>query len=135
MAIDTIRLSERAKNQLSTLKRRTGLTQWNVLCRWALCLSLAERSPPPAENIQADSNVEMTWKTFTGPYGDVYESLLRSRVWRDRGTIDEQEMRTQLLLHIHRGISYLMAKKDLDLAGLLGLTSDLRESAQGVRQG
>ena len=34
-----VRVDERAKNQLTTLKRRTGIKNWNVLCRWALCVS------------------------------------------------------------------------------------------------
>ncbi|WP_435947067.1 DndE family protein [Dryocola sp. BD586] len=34
MSIDNVRLSEKAKQQLITLKRRTGIENWNVLCRW-----------------------------------------------------------------------------------------------------
>ncbi|WP_308313244.1 DndE family protein [Streptomyces sp. CBG30] len=34
----TIRLSQAAKDQLAWLKRHTGLTQWNELCRWGLAL-------------------------------------------------------------------------------------------------
>ena len=48
MAIEHIRLSQQARDQLITLKRRTGIAHWNVLCRWALCRSLAEPAPPPA---------------------------------------------------------------------------------------
>jgi DNA sulfur modification protein DndE len=47
MPVGNIRLSEQAKNQLITLKRRTGVSQWNVLCRWAVCRSLAEPGRPP----------------------------------------------------------------------------------------
>ena len=35
-----------AKEQLIRLKTRTGIPQWNILCRWAFCLSLAEPTPP-----------------------------------------------------------------------------------------
>ena len=38
-AIDHIRLSQQAKDQLIKLKRVTGIEHWNVLCRWALCVS------------------------------------------------------------------------------------------------
>ena len=31
--VDVVRVDERAKNQLTTLKRRTGIKNWNVLCR------------------------------------------------------------------------------------------------------
>jgi len=66
-AIDHIRLSQQAKDQLIKLKRVTGIEHWNVLCRWALCVSLAESSIPPAAKIPSDSNVEMSWKVFGGP--------------------------------------------------------------------
>ena len=36
MAVEHIRLSKQAKNQLIKLKRVTGIEHWNVLCRWAL---------------------------------------------------------------------------------------------------
>ena len=71
MAIEHIRLSQQARDQLITLKRRTGIAHWNVLCRWALCRSLAEPAKPPAIKLTLDSNVEMNWRTFGGDLGDV----------------------------------------------------------------
>lgn len=35
MPIEHIRLSQQAKEQLTRLKRWTGLKHWNELCRWA----------------------------------------------------------------------------------------------------
>ena len=46
MTLRQIRLSSQAKEQLIRLKTRTGIGQWNILCRWAFCLSLAEPTPP-----------------------------------------------------------------------------------------
>ena len=46
MAIEHVRVSLQAKGQLVRLKRLTGIKQWNVLCRWALCVSLAEQGTP-----------------------------------------------------------------------------------------
>jgi len=60
MAVDHMRLSQQAKDQLIKLKRNTGIEHWNVLRRWAFCLSLAEPGAPPEAKIPADSNVEMT---------------------------------------------------------------------------
>lgn len=60
MSPKQIRLSSQAKEQLIRLKTRTGISQWNILCRWAFCLSLAEPTPPTPVEIPADSNVEMT---------------------------------------------------------------------------
>lgn len=105
--IETVKVSEKAKVQLITLKRRTGIQNWNVICRWAFCMSLAERTPPPNEDVVADSSVEMTWKTFTGGREDLYSSLLLLRAKKDGIQFDEAEINNYFKLHLHRGISYL----------------------------
>ncbi len=113
MAIEHIRLSQQAKDQLIKLKRVTGIEHWNVLCRWALCLSLAEQSVPPASKIPADSNVEMSWKVFAGRYADLYIALVRERCVRDGLGTDPEMIAQQFRLHLHRGISYLAGNKEL----------------------
>lgn len=105
MAIDTIRLSEKGKQQLLTLKKRTGIQNWNVLCRWAFCTSLAESSVPPYEDIPSDSNVEMSWKVFGGQHADIYWALLSARAKDDH----INDLNTVFRLHLHRGISYLVS--------------------------
>lgn len=113
MAIEHIRLSQQAKDQLVKLKRLTGIEHWNVLCRWAFCLSLSEQSIPPAAKIPADSNVEMSWKVFGGRYADLYMALLKERCVRDGLGTDPEMLAQQFRLHLHRGISYLAANKNL----------------------
>ena len=113
MAIEHIRLSQQAKDQLIKLKRVTGIEHWNVLCRWALCLSLAEQSVPPASKIPADSNVEMSWKVFGGRYADLYIALVKERCVRDGLGTDPDTVAQQFRLHLHRGISYLFGNKGL----------------------
>ena len=76
MIIKQIRLSNSAKDKLSRLKGKTGLKNWNVLCRWALCFSLHENTIPTDVPIVADSNVEMSWYTFAGEYSEIYEALI-----------------------------------------------------------
>lgn len=105
--IETVKVSEKAKVQLITLKRRTGIQNWNVICRWAFCMSLAEKSPPPNEDVVADSSVEMTWKTFTGGKEDLYTGLLLLRAKKDGIQLDEAKINNYFKLHLHRGISYL----------------------------
>jgi len=107
--IETVRVSEKAKNQLITLKKRTGIQNWNVLCRWAFCISLKEKAPPPMENINTDSSVEMSWKTFTGSDENLYLSLLIHRARKDKIRIDKINLNNYFKLHLHRGISYLNA--------------------------
>jgi len=55
-----IRLSNQGKDRLSRLKGKTGIQNWNILCRWALCYSLHENTMPTDVAINHDSNVEMS---------------------------------------------------------------------------
>lgn len=119
MTIEHIRVSQTARDQLITLKRRTGITHWNVLCRWAFCRSLAEPAPPPAVKLTLDSNVEMNWRTFGGDTGDVLWALLRYRVKQDGLPLDNETLAQQFRLHLHRGIGYLVGDPRVtNVAGL-----------------
>jgi DNA sulfur modification protein DndE len=113
MPIEHIHLSQQAKDQLVKIKRWTGIQNWNTLCRWAFCLSLRESGVPPPAKIPADSSVEMSWRVFGGQYADIYLVLLKERCRRDGlGTTDEV-LSAQFRLHLHRGIGYLAAEKDI----------------------
>lgn len=107
MSIKQIRLSNQAKDQLIRLKTKTGIQQWNILCRWAFCLSLNEPTPPTPIDIPADSNVEMTWHVFGGEHHELYLALLKQRCLRDRLDISPETLSRQFRLHLHRGIGYL----------------------------
>lgn len=123
MPLDTIRLSKQARDQLVTLKRRTGITHWNTLCRWAFCRSLAEPAPPPAAKIAADGNVEMTWRTFAGQHGELYWALLRHRCHTDGLPLDDDTLAQQFRLHLHRGIGYMFGDRHVrTIADLVATT-------------
>ncbi len=120
MPVDNIRLSQRAKDQLIKLKRDTGIMQWNILCRWAFCTSLAEPSIPPDADHPADSNVELDWKTFGGEYADVYWALLGERCKGDGLGTGNGPLSHQFRLHLHRGIAYLASSSVVEtVAGFL----------------
>ena len=121
--IETIRLSERAKQQLITLKRNTGIENWNVLCRWAFCLSMAEESKPPAEGQSNASSVEMHWKTFAGHEEDAYRAILLARMTQDFGSFTALQVATQFRLHLHRGISRLASRRIRSIADLTSIAS------------
>jgi DNA sulfur modification protein DndE len=109
MSIKQFRLSAQAREQLIRLKTKTGIDQWNILCRWAFCLSLGQPAPPTPVEIPSDSNVEMTWQVFGGEAQEAYLAVLKERCVRDGlGTSDEVLLR-QFRLHLHRGIGYLAA--------------------------
>lgn len=120
MAIEHIKLSQQAKDQLIKLKRLTGIQNWNVLCRWAFCVSLAEPSIPSPAKIPADSSVEMTWKIFGGANHEIYYALLKERCHRDGLGTENEILATQFRLHLHRGIGYLVADKQIkNIVGLV----------------
>ena len=105
---ETIRLSEKAKLQLIQIRRRTGIDRWNVLCRWAFCLSLSESPKPQDIDINLDSNIEIDWRTFTGAgYERLYYALLKYRCAQDGLALDHDTLSKYLRLHLHRGIAYL----------------------------
>lgn len=105
--IKQIRLSSQAKDQLIRLKTRTGIQNWNVLCRWAFCVSLSAETPPTPIEIPTDSNVEMSWVVFGGEYHELYIGLLKVRCVRDGIEPTSENLNRQFRLHLHRGLSYL----------------------------
>jgi DNA sulfur modification protein DndE len=122
MSIKQIRLSNQAKDQLIRLKTKTGIQQWNILCRWAFCLSLHEPTPPTPIDIPADSNVEMAWHVFGGEQHELYFALLKQRCLNDRLDISAETLNRQFRLHLHRGIGYLATPNRIrSVADLLAL--------------
>lgn len=119
--IERVRISQAAKDQLIKLKRVTKIDQWNILCRWAFCRSLAEPTPPSPVAIPADSNVEMTWQVFGGAIGDLLIVALKQRCYNDDFNVDRETLANQFRLHLHRGIGYLAA--DLNLKNIEDLVA------------
>ena len=117
MPIETVRISKTGKDQLATLKRRTKIPTWNILCRWAFCVSVAERTPPHAHRSDTEYPIEMTWKTFAGEHERLYMALLRERCHSDGLELTDDVLQSQLRLHVHRGISYLAGNKGIQSIG------------------
>lgn len=112
MFIRQFKLSQQEKERLIRIKSRTGIQNWNVLCRWAFCWSLSQETMPGGIEPASDSNVEMTWQTFGGDYDEIYEAVLRQRCIRD-GLGDSPEILTKYFrLHLNRGINYFSMPGD-----------------------
>ena len=77
MIVKHFKLSQPEKDRLIRIKAKTGIQNWNIICRWALCWSLAEPTPPGGIEPLSDSNVEMDWSTFAGEYSEIYEEIMR----------------------------------------------------------
>jgi len=120
--VETVRVSELGKRQLTTLKRRTGIRNWNVICRWAVCVSLGEPSRPPIIDKGDWSNVEMSWSTFGGPHADIYSAVFMARCSADGLDTDPDTLAEQFRLHLHRGLTHLVGLEETrSLPGLLSL--------------
>ena len=113
MAPGDVHLSRQAKDQLVRVKRHTGIGHWNVLCRWAFCLSLRDGTVPALARIPRDSDVEMDWKTFAGGHDEIFLALLKERCLRDGLGAEPEVLEAQFRLHLHRGIAQLAGDRRL----------------------
>lgn len=124
MIVDRIRLTVAAKHQLIALKRKTGIEHYNVLCRHAFCLSIANPSIPPIEDFNFSGGIDIDWRVFTGGHEALYLNVLLLRMHHDNHAVDETTVRQMLAQHLHRGLSYMSSRKEDDL--LIALSSDIR---------
>ena len=105
--MNQIRLSQRSKEKLARLKGKTGIKNWNILCRWALCYSLSEKTIPTDIEIPYDSNLEMSWYTFGGEYSDLYDALIRAWCIEMNLPTDDATLQKYFHLNLERGIAHL----------------------------
>ena len=100
--IETVRLSQDQRNKLLRIRKKTGVKNWNVLCRWALCYSLAAEEEPPQYVRGGKVGIEIDWPTFTGRE----QKPLYDAIFQYLGT-------AKFYSHVSRGIDILTNKKDL----------------------
>jgi DNA sulfur modification protein DndE len=122
--LEHIRLSKQARDQLVTLKRYTGVKNWNVLCRWAFSLSIGEPTIPLPPASGGEPGVEMAWSVFAGEQADCLNALLRWRCHKDSLDPDDATLGLYLKAHIQRGLGYMTADKRIrNVADLIALAS------------
>ena len=97
-------LSADNTQRVRTLKGRTGLTP-NVLCRFALALSLRDPGVPDPGAFPNDG-MEFNSYTLFGVHEVLILSLLRQRCLQD-GLDPDKELPEQLRAHTNRGVSIL----------------------------
>lgn len=102
----TVRLSKQTREQIATLKRRTGIRHMNVLCRWALCRSLSEPSAPPI--LPSDTATEIEWDVFAGLGGQLWWNLVLESASSLGVTPSSGDAEAIFRAHIARGMSYLV---------------------------
>ena len=111
--VERVRVSQRSRDTLVTLKRRTGIEHWNVLCRWAFLDSLANPNKPVASPHTLDSNIEMGWDVFAGDFSAQILSTFAVRAAKDGVVPARPDMAAYFRSHLERGISQLQSAKDL----------------------
>lgn len=112
--VETVRVNRQGRDQLIKLKRITGIEHWNSLCRLAVMVSLREPTTPPSfDQIEYEGGVEMTWKVFAGDLAEVFSVCLYLRAQRDGLTASTEDIALTLRAHLHRGLGYLVADRDI----------------------
>lgn len=97
-------LSADNTQKVRTLKGRTGLTP-NILCRFALSLSLRDPGVPDPAAFPNDG-MEFNRYTLFGPHEVILLALLRQRCVQD-GLDPDLDLAEQLHAHINRGVGIL----------------------------
>ncbi len=124
MKLDSLRLDEAATIRLRTLKRRTGIETRNVLCRWALCISLAEESIPRANSVGDKKELDISWDIFAGKMASIYRGLLVERCKNEGLEITQSNLNYVFSQHVHRGIGYLVSNNSVkNISGLIELAA------------
>ena len=100
MKFSRIKLSAKSQNLLGRLKARTGLTP-NLLARFALCLSIKEKSSPVASQYDKEGN-DIEPAVLFGEYESLYLGLMKNRLNKDR--LSESELNEMTRCHINRGV-------------------------------
>ena len=117
-----IRFSEQTKDQFIRLKRATGIKTWNILCRWALCVSLSESEQLVDAPDGGDSAIEMRWDVFGGEFQHIYYALLVHKCKEAGLEINDRNISRLARQHIQRGANILTNKNKItSLEGLVRL--------------
>ena len=73
--IDSIRLSNTEKELLVRVKRKTGIDSWNIICRWALLMGLAQKELSTRVSAEKRDAIEIRWETFSGKNKAIFEAV------------------------------------------------------------
>ena len=112
----TIRYSQQVRNCLMTIKRRTKLPHYHTVCRWGLCLSLADDRPARSQKAEtsADSSVfDLPWSRFGQEFSELLAELLKMRADKEGIECTDQNLQKLAEAHIARGVRRLAANKEI----------------------
>ena len=120
--IDLLRTSANVRNSLTRIKTITGITNWNIICRWAFCLSLKQTSLPREVDEKLDG-IEIDYDTLVGKNKSIYTQLLINNLISHKVEIDKKNLTKYLYAHVNRGVNIIYTNKLKDISGLMNLTN------------
>tara|TARA_Y100000996_G_C22174954_1_gene500276 strand:- start:85 stop:456 length:372 start_codon:yes stop_codon:yes gene_type:complete len=120
LTIDILRTSSNVKSSLTRIKTITGISNWNIICRWALCLSLKQTSLPREVEEKLDG-VEIDYDTLVGKNKSIYTQLLINNLVAHNVVVDKKNLTKYLYAHVNRGVNIIYTNKLKDISGLFKL--------------
>ena len=120
--IDILRTSMNVKNSLTRIKSITGISNWNILCRWAFCLSVKQTSLPREVEEKLDG-IEIDYDTLVGKNKSIYTQLLINNLVSHKEEINKKNLTKYLNAHVNRGVNIIYTNKLKDISGLLALSN------------
>ena len=120
--IDLLRTSANVRNSLTRIKTITGIPNWNIICRWALCLSLKQTSLPREVDEKLDG-IEIDYDTLVGKNKSIYTQLLINNLISHKVEIDKKNLTKYLYAHVNRGVNIIYTNKLKDISGLMAFTN------------
>ena len=110
--VQTVVTTPRGREQLINLKRQTGVPQWNILMRWAICASLREETPPPpAEKAESEGDrISVDWTVFAGELNQEITAAFWIRHATEPNFGSPQAAAESFKRHLQRGLNILEAK-------------------------
>ena len=118
--LDALKTTTHIKNVLSSIKRVTGIEYWNVICRWALCISLKQKSLPRLVEEKLDG-VEIDYDVFVGKNNSIYTQLLINNLIKHNIEVTKSNVYKYLYAHVNRGVSILYNKKMKSIKDLFSI--------------
>ena len=118
--IDILRTSMNVKNSLTRIKSITGISNWNILCRWAFCLSVKQTSLPREVEEKLDG-IEIDYDVLVGKNKSIYTQLLVNNLVSHKEEINKKNLTKYLNAHVNRGVNIIYTNKLKDISGLFKL--------------
>ena len=121
LTIDNLKTSSNVRYSLLRIKTITGISNWNILCRWAFCLSIKQTSLPREVEEKLDG-IEIDYDVLVGKNKSIYTHLLINNLLSHKVEINKRNLNKYLNAHVNRGVNIIYTNKLKDISGLIAFT-------------